>query len=49
MENFKAFGGTGTDITDRVKAEEALKSSEERMRRSVNDAPIPVTIHAEDG
>jgi len=46
---FQGFRGTGTDITDRVKAEEALKSSEERMRRSVNDAPIPAIMHAEDG
>lgn len=45
---FHGYRGTGTDITDRVTAEEALKSSEERMRRPVNDAPIPPTIHAED-
>ena len=46
---FHGYLGTSTDITDRVTAEEALKSSEERMRRSVNDAPMPAIIHAEDG
>jgi len=46
---FQGYRGTGTDITDRVEAEEALKNSEERMRRSINDAPVPAMIHAEDG
>lgn len=46
---FQGYRGSGTDITDRVKVDEALKNSEERMRRAINDAPIPAMIHAEDG
>ena len=46
---FIGYRGTGTDITERVEAEEALRRSEETMRRSVIDAPIPAMIHAEDG
>lgn len=46
---FLGYRGTGTDITERVKVEEALRRSEERARRSVDDAPIPAMVHAEDG
>jgi PAS domain S-box-containing protein len=46
---FQGYRGTGADITERVRTEEALRHSEERMRRSVIDAPIPAMIHAEDG
>ncbi|WP_207532442.1 PAS domain S-box protein [Desertivirga arenae] len=35
--------------TESVKAEEALKKSEEQFRRAIEDAPIPVIMHAEDG
>jgi len=37
------------DITERKRVEEALRQSEERFRRAVTDAPLPVIIHAEDG
>ncbi len=39
----------GQDITENKKAEEALKASEEQLRRAIEDAPIPVIMHAEDG
>jgi len=48
-DQFLGYRGTGTDITERIEAEEALRRSEETMRRSVIDAPIPAMIHAEDG
>ena len=35
-------------IIERKKADKALKESEERFRRSVNLAPFPIMIHAED-
>ena len=46
---FRGYRGTGTDITERLVAEDALRLSEYRLRRSVVDAPIPMMIHAEDG
>jgi PAS domain S-box-containing protein len=33
----------------RARAEEALRESEEQFRRAIEEAPIPVIMHAEDG
>ncbi|WP_322628994.1 EAL domain-containing protein [Halothiobacillus sp.] len=38
-----------TDITESIKAQQALEESEERFRRVVSEAPIPIIIHVEDG
>lgn len=43
------FVMTSTDITDRKQAEIELQHSEERLRRAVLNAPLPIMIHAEDG
>ncbi|MBV9009112.1 MAG: PAS domain S-box protein, partial [Verrucomicrobia bacterium] len=37
------------DVTARREAEEALRESEEQFRRAIEDAPIPIIMHAEDG
>jgi PAS domain S-box-containing protein len=36
------------DVTARKQAEEALKENEERWRRAIADAPIPIMVHDED-
>ncbi len=43
------FVTTSTDITARKKAEIELQESEERFRRAVLNAPLPIMIHAENG
>ena len=40
---------TFVDITERKHAEDAVRASEEQFRRAIEDAPIPVIMHAEDG
>ncbi len=40
---------TFVDITRRMQAEEAAKRREERFRRAIVEAPIPVFLYAEDG
>lgn len=43
------FVMASTNITDRKQAEVELQHSEERFRRAVLNAPLPIMIHAEDG
>ena len=43
------FVMTSTNITDRKQAEIELQESEERFRRAVLNAPLPIMIHAENG
>ena len=40
---------TFMDITDRERAQQLIRESEEQFRRAVEDAPIPVIMQAEDG
>ncbi len=41
--------GAASDITDRKRTEAAVQESEEQFRRAVEEAPIPVIMHAENG
>lgn len=43
------FVVTSTNITDRKQAEIELQESEERFRRAVLNAPLPIMIHVENG
>ena len=43
------FVMASTNITDRKQAEIELQQSEERFRRAVLNAPLPIMIHVEDG
>lgn len=43
------FVMAATNITERKQAEIELQHSEERFRRAVLNAPLPIMIHAEDG
>jgi PAS domain S-box-containing protein len=43
------LSGIVQDITVRTQMEEALRESEARFRRAVEEAPLPIAIHAEDG
>jgi len=37
------------DISERTQAEQALRDSEARLRRAVQESPFPMLMHAEDG
>lgn len=37
------------EITERTKTEEALKESERQFRYSLQEAPVPIMLHTEDG
>jgi two-component system CheB/CheR fusion protein len=37
------------DLTEQMGTEEAFRIGEEQFRRAIEDAPIPVIMHAEDG
>lgn len=43
------FVVNSTNITDRKNAETELQESEDRFRRAVLNAPLPIMIHAENG
>ncbi|MGE5351818.1 MAG: PAS domain S-box protein [Acidobacteriota bacterium] len=47
--NFRFYITTIEDISVRKNYEDALRESEERFRRAIEDSPIPIMIHAEDG
>jgi PAS domain S-box-containing protein len=48
-EGEPAYLASLRDITDRVEMEHELRSSEQRFRRAIQDAPYPIMIHDEDG
>lgn len=41
--------GTVQDVTERLRAEENLRSSEERLQHAIVNAPFPAMVHAEGG
>jgi PAS domain S-box-containing protein len=40
---------SAVDITDRKRAEDELRASEQQFRKAIERAPIPIIMHAEDG
>ncbi|NEP17659.1 MAG: PAS domain S-box protein [Leptolyngbya sp. SIO4C1] len=45
----KYFISVVEDISDRKQTEASLKASEDRFRRAIVQAPVPIVIYAEDG
>ena len=43
------IGGIAIDLTEQLAQEQAVRDSEERLRRAVIEAPFPMLIHAEGG
>ncbi|WP_051676852.1 PAS domain-containing hybrid sensor histidine kinase/response regulator [Maridesulfovibrio frigidus] len=41
--------GVFHDVTEKIQGEDALKNSESRFRRAIEQAPFPIMIHADDG
>ena len=41
--------GTNRDVTPEAQAQARLRASEERFRRTVEEAPVPIIMQAEDG
>ncbi|WP_193199879.1 EAL domain-containing protein [Nostoc sp. MG11] len=47
--NVQEVVGIANNITERKQAEVAAQLSQERFRRAILDAPVPIMLHAEDG
>lgn len=37
------------EVASRIRTEQELRQSEERFRRTIIDAPLPIAVHADDG
>jgi PAS domain S-box-containing protein len=45
----QVFAGHAAAELERQRAEHALRCNEEQFRRAIDDAPVPVIVHADDG